>query len=129
MDDIKLDMSGRYYIAESAIWLLGAILVVSRFVGLAPSQPLPLLKVTLENHQHFSRVVAVMLAAATFYLILEWKQSSPKARRSYWVRVRAGVAVFFSCASLWLCYPLITSKYQFRWNITDMVFWLLFNRL
>lgn len=113
MDDMKLDLSARYYIAEAAVWLLGAILVVSRFVGLAQSQPLPLLNVMLENSQHFLRVVAALLAAVTFYLILEWKQSSPEARRSYWERAHAGITALFSCTSLWLCYPLIAANTPF----------------
>ena len=110
---MKLDMSMRYYTAEATAWLLGAILVVSRFVGLAPSQPLPLLKITLDNNQHFLRIVAVLLVAATFYLFIEWKQSSPRARRSYWVMGRAGITTLFSCVSLWLCYPLIVENTSF----------------
>ena len=110
---MKLDISPRYYIAEATVWLLGTILLISRFVGIAPSQPLPLLKVTLENQQNFLRVVAALLAAATFYLILEWKQSSPKARRSYWAQARAGLTTLFSCSSLWLCYPLIAANTRF----------------
>jgi hypothetical protein len=113
MDDMKLELTIRYYIAEATVWFLGVTLVISRFVGLAPSQPLPLLNVTLENSQHFLRVVAALLAAFTFYLILEWKHSSPEARRSYWVRAHAGITTLFSCTSLWLCYPLIAANTPF----------------
>ena len=110
---MKIDLSARYYIAEATVWLLGAILVVSRFVGLAPSQPLPLLNVTLENNQHFSRVVAVLLAAAALYLIVGWKQSSRRARDSYWAQAFAGFTTLWVCMSLWLCYPLIAANTPF----------------
>lgn len=106
-------MSGRYYIAESTVWLLGAILVVSRFVGLAPSQSLPLLNVTPENHQHFSRIVAVMLVAAIIYLFVEWKQSSKKARDLFWTRIRAGITTIWALISIWLSYPVITVGTRF----------------
>ena len=110
---MKLDLSARYYIAEATVWLLGAILVVSHFVGLAPFQPIPLLNVTLENNQHFSRVVAVLLVAATLYLILGWKQSSLTARGSYWAQATAGFTTLWACVSFWLCYPLIAANTSF----------------
>jgi cytochrome oxidase Cu insertion factor (SCO1/SenC/PrrC family) len=113
MDDNKPDLSARYYIAEASVWILGVILLVARFLGLAPSQPLPMLNVTLENPQYFSRVVAAMLSAATLYLILEWKQSSPTSHRAYLAQVRAGFTTLFSCASLWLCYSLIAANTRF----------------
>ncbi|MDH4161857.1 MAG: ankyrin repeat domain-containing protein [Nitrospirota bacterium] len=113
MDSMKTDISPRYYIAETTVWLLSAILTVSRFVGLDPSQSLPLLNLNLKNPQHYLRIVAVLLIVATFYLILEWKQSSPEARRSYYAKVRAGLATLLTCASLWLSYPLIAEKTRF----------------
>lgn len=113
MDDNKPDLSARYYIAEASIWILGGILLVARFVGLASSQPLPILNVTLENPQYFSRVVAALLLAATLYLILEWKQSFLASHRAYWAQARAGFTTVFSCASLWLCYSLIAANTRF----------------
>lgn len=113
MSDTKPDLSARYYIAEAAIWGLGGVLVVSRFVGLAPGQPLPLLSVTLENGQYFSRVVAALLAAAVLYLVFEWKQSSPTARASRWARARVAGTVLWACASFWLSYALIAQHTQF----------------
>ncbi len=113
MDNMKLDLSARYYVAEVTVWLLGAILVVSRFIGLAPSQPLPLLNVTLENNQHFLRVVVALLAAALLYLIVGWKQSSRRARDSYWAQAFAGFTTLWACVSLWLCYPLIAANTPF----------------
>lgn len=111
--EMKLDISARYYIAEGAVWLLGVTLLISRCVGLAPSQPLPLLNVTLEGEQNFLRVVVTLLVAATFYLYLEWKLSPPESRRSYWAKARVGVTTFFSCASLWSCYSLIAANTRF----------------
>jgi len=94
--------------------LLGAILVLSRYVALAPSNPIPLLNITLANNQYFSRVVAVLLTTAAVYLILEWKLSSKKARDSYWAIIRAGFTILYACVSLWLCYPLIASNTRFE---------------
>lgn len=113
MDDDKPGLSPRYYIAEVSVLILGVILLVARFLGLAPSQPLPMLNVTLENPQYFSRVVAAMLSATTLYLILEWKQSSPASHRAYWTQAHAGFTTLFSCASLWLCYSLIAANTRF----------------
>ncbi len=113
MDDNKPDLSARYYIAEVSVWMLGVILLVARFLGLAPSQPLPLLNVTLENPQYFLRVVAAMLSAATLYLIWEWKRSSLASRRAYRAQARAGFTTLFSCASLWLSYSLIAANTRF----------------
>ena len=113
MDEMKLNLSARYYNAETTVWVLGAILVVSRFVGLAPSQPLPLLNVTLMEPQNFSRVVAALLAAVGLYLIVEWKQSSRGARDSYWALTRAGITILWVCVSLWLSYPIFTANTNF----------------
>jgi hypothetical protein len=110
MDDMKLELSARYYIAEVTVWLLSAILIVARVIGLAPSQPLPLLNVMLENNQHQLLVVVVLLIAAFMYLVFEWKQSSQKARGSYWAKGRVGFAFLCTCVSLWLCYPLVTAN-------------------
>ncbi len=111
---MKLELSARYYIAEASVWLLGVTLVLARFVGLVPSQPLPLLNVTLETQQHFSQVVAALLALAALYLIFEWKQSDLKARYFFWAKARIGFTLLFVCASLWLGYPLIAVNTQFE---------------
>lgn len=109
----KSDLSARYYTAEVAVWLMGAILLVSRFVGLAPSQSLPLLNVALEKPQDFLRVVAMLLVAATFYMTVEWKLSSKKARRSYSALTRSSLTTLFSGLSLWLSYALIFANTRF----------------
>jgi len=110
---MKPDISPRYYIAETTIWLFGAIIAISRFVGIAPFQSLPVLNVTLKNQQHSIRAVAVMLVAATFYLIFEWKQSPQEARNSYWAQSRASISIIVSCGSLWLSYPFIAANTRF----------------
>lgn len=113
MDNVKQELSARYYVAETAIWFLGATLIVLRFVGLDTSQPVPVLQVVLEGKQNYPRVVAGLLVASASYLLFEWKQSSPKSRESYWSQARAGLTTLFACVSLWLCYPLITANTGF----------------
>jgi len=113
MDDMKIELSARYYIAEVTVGLLSAILIVARVIGLAPSQPLPVLKVMLEDNQNYLRIVAMLLIASIVYLIFEWMQSSQQARGSYWAKARAGLVLLFACISLWLCYPLITAGTPF----------------
>ena len=76
MDNVKLELSKRYYIAEAAVWLLGTTLIISRFVGLDTSKPVPVLSVILEDKQNYPLVVAALLVASALYLIVEWKQSS-----------------------------------------------------
>jgi len=110
MDDTKPDLPARYYVAETSVWMLGGILLVARFLGLAPSQPLPQLNVTLENPQHFPLVVAVMLAATTLYLIWKWMQLS---HHLYRARLHVGFTILFSCLSLWLCYSHIAANTSF----------------
>ena len=113
MDDMKLDLSPRYYGAEVTVWLLSAILVVARIIGLAPSQSLPVIELTLENNQHYFLIVAGLLIAAMMYLFFEWEQSSQKARDSYWAKARAVFTTLWACTSLWLCYPLIAANTPF----------------
>ena len=57
---MKLELSARYYISEVTVWLLSAILLVACVFGLAPSQPLPLLNVRLENNQHQLRIAELV---------------------------------------------------------------------
>lgn len=113
MSDTSPDLSARYYIAEASIWVLGGILAVSQFVGLAPGQRLPLLNVTLENSQYFPRIVAGLLAAAVLYLVFEWKQSCPTARASRWSQARVAGTLLWACASFWLSYALIAQHTRF----------------
>ncbi len=108
MDNKKLELSARYYVAETVIGLLGAILIVSRFVGLDASQRVPVLKIVLEDMQNYPRVVAALLMASTLYLLFEWKQSPKESRKSYWSQARAGITTVFAFTSLWLSYPVIT---------------------
>ena len=110
MDDIKTDLSAVPYKAEVLIWVLGGILLLARFLGLAPSQTLPILNVTLENQQLYSRFVAAMLVAATLYLIWEWMHLS---HRLYRARLHVGLTILFSCVALWLSYSLIAANTSF----------------
>ena len=110
VDNTKPDLSAVPYKAEVLIWVLGLILLVGRFLGLAPSQSLPILNVTLENQQIYSRFIAAMLVAATLYLIWEWMHLS---YRLYRARLRVGFTVFFSCVALWLSYSLVAANTSF----------------
>jgi uncharacterized protein len=110
MTDTEKELSSRYYVAEVSVWLLGGVLLVARFIGLAPSQSIPLLNITLENQQYLPRIVAALLVAATFYLTAEWKQSHRQARGSYYSQVRFALAILWTCASLWLSYQLVAEN-------------------
>ncbi len=114
MNDTEKELSTRYYVAEGAIWLLSAILIVSRFLGLAPDQELPFLNITPRNTQHFPAVVALLLIAAVLYMVVEWKQSSRVARDSFWQGVRITVTWLMAVASLWLSYPIIAQHTRFE---------------
>lgn len=113
MVDIKNDLSARYYVAECTAAVLGAILLVERFTGLASSQSLPVLKIMLADKKNYLRIAAILLIFAMMYLIFEWLQSSWQARLSYWAKARAGSVLLFACTSLWICYPLITAGTTF----------------
>jgi len=110
MSDTNTRLSVGYYVAEAAIWLLSAILLLCRFIGLAPGQALPVLNVTLEHAQHFPKVVAVLLFAAVVYAFVEWKQSSRNARSSGWAMARAIAAVFSASVSLWVSWSLVVQN-------------------
>lgn len=114
MNDAKTSLSARYYVAEATIWVLGGILLVSHFVGLAPNQPLPLLHVKLENTQYFPKIVAALLACALLYLFVEWKQCSREKRSAGWVVARLIATVLFACISFWLTHSLIAHDTRFE---------------
>ena len=94
--------------------MLGAILVASRFLGVAPSTRLPILNIALQDYQYFPHSVAVLLIIATAYLTLEWKLSSRRARNLYSSIVRRSVTLLMACGSLWLGYPLIAADTRFE---------------
>jgi hypothetical protein len=96
----KEDLSGRFFTAEAAIWLLSATLVLSNFIGIAANQNLPLVNLALQRGEDFHRVVALLLLGAITYLLVEWKQSSVRARSEIWARVRLGLAVAFGVFAL-----------------------------
>jgi hypothetical protein len=104
---MKLELSSRYYIAEISVWLLSATLAVAYFVGVVPSQPLPLLNLTLVKQQDFARVVAVLIVLVSLYMIFEWEQSDQRARHFYGSKIRFILTALVAGVSLWLSYPLI----------------------
>ncbi len=113
MKDTETALSARYYIAEGSIWVLGGILVVAKFFGIAPNQILPILNVTLEKNEQFPKIVAVLLIAALIYMTIESKQSLRTTRFVIWHGIRFCFTFFWAVASLWLAYPLITMNTPF----------------
>lgn len=113
MTSDKNELTSRYYVAEAAVWLLGAVLLVSRLLNVMPSQSVPFLNITLDDPRHFPRLVAALLIGASLYLIFEWKQSSREARVLFASRVRNIVAALFACGSLWISYPIIAEDTGF----------------
>jgi hypothetical protein len=107
------DLSPRYYIAETGVWVVGAVLLLSKFVGFAPSQSVPILNVTLEQSQHFPRVVGAVFVAALVYLLFEWNQSPVAARASGWVRARALASVLWGGTVLWLSFDILVHGTSF----------------
>ena len=88
MSDTDSGMSPRYFVAEATIWLLGAVLIAARFLGLAPDQPLPVINVTLSNSTRYPLTIAALLLAATLYLVIEWKQCSKRSKKAGWHHAR-----------------------------------------
>jgi len=113
MNDATPDLSTRYYIAESSVWLLGGILTVARFVGLAPSQAIPFLNVTPEKQQYLPRILALLLFACSLYLLVEWQQSIRSTRVSFWAKARKSATILWACVALWLSYPLFAHGTRF----------------
>ena len=50
---MESELSSRYYVAEATTWIVGGILVVSRFLGITLDQQLPILNVTPNNGHHY----------------------------------------------------------------------------
>ena len=113
MKDNDKELTSRYYIAEACIWLLGSVLVVAQFIGLAPDQALPILNITPEATQHFPKVVAILQLAAILYLAFEWKQSTRSSRSSPGQGVRLFVTILWATASLWISYPIVSRNTQY----------------
>ena len=108
------DLSSRYYVAETSIWLLGSILVLWQLFGVAPGQPIPLLNLTLADGQHAPRIAAVLMVAITLYLGFEWRQSSEVADLTTWHTTRLVFAGLWTIVSLWVAYPLLFQGTKFE---------------
>jgi uncharacterized protein len=122
MSKTDSSLSTRYYAAEVTAWLLAALLVVGRIVGIAPGQPIPVLHIQLADPQSFPRVVALLLLFALLYFYVEWRTSPEEPRRRYWAQIRAVAAAVFGCFALWFSYPLITTGTRFEGISTGWYF-------
>lgn len=113
MSGKETDLSPRYYIAEGVIWLLGGILLVSKYIGLTPHQPLPILNVVPASADYFVRIVTILLFLSVLYMVMEWNQSSQSATRIYWSRIRALGTVLCAIFSSWISWPLVVKDTRF----------------
>lgn len=109
----EIDLSSRYYTAEASVWVIGGILVFSNYFGIASGQALPILNITINNTQHFHRILAIILLAAALYMVVEWKLSPSKAHSAPWRKARPTVTGLWSIISLWIAYPLIAHDTSF----------------
>ena len=108
MKETEKDLSSRYYAAETACWLLGGVLLVSRYLGVAPDQPLPLLNVTPASARHYVGTVAALLVVTLLYLLVEWIQSSRSARSAPYRFVRLMAAICYTVGALWLSHVVLS---------------------
>lgn len=107
-------LSASYYAAEASVWLLGAVLLVCRFLGIAPGQALPILNVVPGNERLFPRVVGFLIVAAAIYMVVEWRQSAREARSSFWPIARIGATQLWALVSLWISWSLIVKHSRFE---------------
>lgn len=107
-------LSARYYAAEASVWLLGAVLLVCRFLGIAPGQAVPIINVVPGDERLFPRVVGLLLVAAVAYMVVEWKQSAREARSSFWPIARITTTQLWALISLWTSWALIVKHSRFE---------------
>ncbi len=113
MGEAEKDLTSRYYAAEVTSGLLGGILLVARYFGITPDQPLPLLNVTLDTSLAYVRIVAILLIATMLYLFVEWTQSSRAARETLGSSIRLLAAICWTVVTLWLSYPILSHGTRF----------------
>lgn len=101
-ETIRYHMKKHYF-----AWLLCSLLLLDRFLGLAPSQSLPFVGVILENPKHYPIIVAVMLLITTLFIIANWMLLSHRSRRTSLI---FGFTTITSLISLWISNPIITEN-------------------
>ncbi|MBN2836083.1 MAG: ankyrin repeat domain-containing protein [Candidatus Delongbacteria bacterium] len=121
MNNTAKELSIRYYVVEGTIWTLSLVLIISRFLGLAPDQELPVLDITLKNSQNYSLAVALMLIATLFYMVFEWKYSSHDAKSSFPNGIRLMITKLVAIISLLISYPVIVQNTDFA-NVSRLWF-------
>lgn len=105
MDKNTTELSPRYYPAEITIWILGAVLVLYKLLGLKPDQPLPFINIKLQNQIYFPHIVSVTLFVVLMYLFLELKQSNEKAKHNLLTYGRVTITTLWSVIALLLILP------------------------
>lgn len=101
------ELSSRYYKAEVACWSFSGILLVCKFIGIAPDQTLPFLKITPTDSLGYIRALGALLLAAWLYLFVEWKLSEQAAREARGRSIRFTATCIWILTTLWLSYPLL----------------------
>jgi len=99
------ELSPRYYPTEISVWILGAILVLYKLIGLKPEQSIPFINIKLENQVYFPHIVTAILFVVLMYLLLEFKQSSEKAKDNLLTYARVVVTTLWAVIALWLIIP------------------------
>ena len=107
------ELSSRYYKAEVACWFCGGILLVCRFIGLAPDQAIPFLNITPADSLGYIRALGALTLAAALYLFVEWKLSESAARQARGRFLRLAVTCIWILATLWAAYPLLAQGTAF----------------
>ncbi len=105
MDKKSTELSSRYYPAEITVWILAAILVLYKLLGLKPAQPLPFINIQLQNQIYFPHVVSATLFVVLMYLFLELKQSNETAKKNLLTYGRVTITTLWAVLALWLILP------------------------
>ena len=105
MDKNSTELSPRYYPAEITVWILAAILVLYKLLGLKPDQPLPFINIKLQNQIFFPHIVSTTLIVVLMYLFLELKQSKETAKENLLTYGRVTITTLWSVFALCLILP------------------------
>lgn len=114
MDKNSSELSPRYYPAEITVWILAAILVLYKLLGLEPDQPLPFLNIKLQNQIYFPHIVSATLFVILMYLFLELKQSNKTAKENLLTYFRVTITTLWSVLALWLILPELVKNTAYK---------------
>lgn len=103
------ELTSRYYTVEKTVWLLGAVLLAARFLGVADTSSVPIIDTVLKDQQQLPRVLALLLLLSGLPLIFEWRASMPSARRRRSAEARLLFTIGFGLCALWFGYPAVVA--------------------